>query len=106
MNGVGFCWLSRAAGMAQHLSDILKYVQEKLGSRPTRAVLTGSGVSSDVIAEAFKTAMEMSDNAGLSRYGMIPVLANKDAPLTMELTDLASRFEHFEDVNSAVRSFL
>jgi anti-sigma B factor antagonist len=44
----------------------------------------------------------------LERVGQVLKLcgANDVVREVLELTDLASMFEHFEDVNSAVRSFL
>lgn len=64
------------------------------------------------------SAMPFIDSAGLealldvtdelAKSGQALKLCGKNDLLreVLELTDLASHFEHFEDVNSAVRSFL
>jgi len=50
--------------------------------------------------------MDVSDE--LSKGGQVLRIcaANKTVREVLELTDLASHFDHFDDANAAVRSFL
>lgn len=98
MNGVGFCWLSRCLNTAQGMADILRYKLEKLGSRPTRAILYGSGVSVAVLTEAVSVAREQGDNAGLTRLARMPAVVNPSSGARVELNtlDLASLPDGFD----------
>mgnify|MGYP003634044820 CR=1 FL=1 len=103
MNGVGFCWLSRCLNTAQGMTDILRYKLEKLGSRPTRAILYGSGVGESVLAEAVAVAKESADNAGLRRLSRMPVVVNPSSGATvqldmLDLAGLPDGFDYKEDV--------
>jgi hypothetical protein len=98
MNGVGFCWLSRCLNVAQGMSDILRYKLEKLGSRPTRAILYGSGVAESVLAEAVAIAKTQGDNAERKRFAMMPAVVNPSSGATVDLNilDLASLPDGFD----------
>ena len=98
MNNVGFCAISKCLNISQSLLDVLVYKQEKLGSRPTRSILLGSGgLDADTIAEAFAMSSEIMDNKVLSRYSGSVVLGDanyKDAKL--DIIDLASLPDGFD----------
>ena len=98
MNGVGTSWLSRCMSIAQNFTDILTYQQEKLGSRPLRGIIYGTGIDGDLVVEAVQAANEAADNAGLARYARIPVVTNRDsgAALTLDVLDLASLPDGFD----------
>lgn len=103
MNGVGFCWFSRCLGTAQSMVDIMRYKQEKLGSRPTRAIIFGSGVSAENLQEAIEVANEAADNMGMARMARVPALVNPSASadVKLDMLDLASLpdgFDYEEDV--------
>lgn len=98
MFGVGFCAVSRCVNVAQTLIDILVYKQEKLGSRPYRAMLiTQGGLDPDDVSKAFQVAEFANSNAGNSRYSKIPVMGSQtipDANLAMvELSKLPDGFD-------------
>jgi len=103
MHGVGLCWYSRALGVAQSLVDDLTFKQEKLGKRPWRGILVGKKMDADMVRAAFEYASEASDNAGLSRVSMLPVVANPNAAdVGIDLVDLAKMpdgFDWKDDVN-------
>lgn len=84
--------------MAQGLSDILQYKAEKMGSRPRRAIIYGSGIDTDLLHEAVEASDEAADNAGLARYSMTPVVTNPSsaANLTLDILDLASLPDGFD----------
>lgn len=98
MNGVGFCAVSRCISVAQTLIDILTYKQEKLGSRPHRAILiTKGGLDPKDVADAFSMAEQTMDNQGLSRYSKVVVAGSssmEDAGLqVVELSSLPDGFD-------------
>ena len=66
-NGVGLSATSRAINIAQSLYDILIFEQEKLGSRPERAIIYGN-VSGEHMRDAIMKSQEINDNLGLTRY--------------------------------------
>jgi len=98
MYGVGFCGVSRCINIAQNLVDIVRYKQEKLGSRPHRAiVITKGGLDPEDIKIAFQAAEASMDAQGLSRYSKVVVAGSstmKDAALEMhELSKLPDGFD-------------
>lgn len=100
MFGVGFCAVSRAIHTAQSLQDNAKYKEEKMGSRPRRALMTLLGGGRKDV-EAVQNAMFMSgeamDNAGLERYSTIPLIGLPTGR-TLELFDFASLPDGFDAV--------
>ncbi len=98
MNGIGHSWISRCLGICQNMVDIVTYKQEKLGSRTPRAIIYGSGVTGEALAKAVEMAAEASSNAGLSRFGKIPVLGAQSAAAAMTLNtlDLSSLPDGFD----------
>lgn len=96
MNGVGLCWASRCAGMAQHLKDIVTYIQEKLGSRPYRGIIYGGGVHGDLVGEAAAAASEAADNANLARFSKWPVLMSAQGDISLNMLDLSSLPDGFD----------
>ena len=98
MHDVGFCWFSRCLATSQGVIDILRYKMEKLGSRPWRGIIYGSGVPDDVLLEAVQVASEQADNVGLARFARIPIVTNPSASgdVTLNLLDLASLPDGFD----------
>lgn len=89
MNSIGFCATSRAINTAQHLIDISVYEQEKLGSRPLRGMLIGSGVSSRDLAQAMYSAESQMDNQSLSRFAKMILLGSTNQQISVDLLDFA-----------------
>lgn len=100
MHGVGFSWASRAINVAQNLTDIARYKQEKLGSRPLRGMLVGKRIPEGLIASALQIAAVGMDAKGLGRFAQIPVIDNLDADASLELIDLASLPDGFDEQTS------
>lgn len=103
MYGVGFCAVSRCINTVQNLIDIGRYKQEKLGSRPRRAILaiedsTGGNREAKVVSSALTAADEMMDNQGLTRYSRIPVIAVKGTMNLIDLASLPDGYEQMDDV--------
>lgn len=99
MKGVGFCAVSRCINVAQNLVDISAYKQEKLGSRPLRAILQSRGVDADVVTAAISIANESMDNSGLTRFARIPVV-EMPADAELRLLSLSSLPEGFDEETS------
>lgn len=99
MFGVGFCGISRAINTAQSLLDILIYKQEKLGSRPRRALMvTHGGIDPDDIQEAFVQIEGMEDSQALSRYSKIAVVGDSSLPEAgVDMVDMASIPDGFDE---------
>ena len=101
MFGVGLCWASRAINVAQTLTDILVYKQEKLGSRPIRQLLIGRGISAEQIWEAVQMAESAMDSAGLSRYARNVVIGSEiDTNIDVDIKDLNSVPDGFDEKTS------
>lgn len=102
MLGVGFCSVSRAIHAAQSLIDNARYKEEKLGSRPRRAMMIGKGFGRKDV-EAVSSAMHLSsegmDNAGLTRYSTIPLIGiGKENDISLlDLASLPDGFNNLED---------
>lgn len=59
-----------------------------------------------VDSNGLEALLEVTEEMGRSGQALRMCGANKTVREVLELTDLASHFEHFEDANTAVRSFL
>lgn len=97
MFGVGFSAISRCINVAQTLIDILVYKQEKLGSRPYRAIIyTKGGLDPDDVSKAFQVAELSTTSQGFSRYSKIPVIGSQTIPDAdlgiLELSNLPDGF--------------
>jgi len=102
MLGVGHCWVSRIIDTAQNLVDIAQYKQEKLGSRPKRAIaITKGGLDPEDLATALRLADNQMNAAGLSRYSKMVIVGDrniKDAAIDM--LDMASLPDGFDENQS------
>ena len=59
-----------------------------------------------VDSKGLEALVEITEEMGRSGQALRMCGANKTVREVLELTDLASLFEHFADANTAVRSFL
>ena len=59
-----------------------------------------------VDSKGLEALVEVTEEMGRSGQALRMCGANKTVREVLELTDLASLFEHFADANTAVRSFL
>lgn len=95
MHGIGFCAVSRVIYTAQHLMDISRYEQEKLGSRPINSLMVGSGITGKQIRQAFRVAQAEMDNEMLQRYAKV-VAIGSNQNIDLKLIDLASVPDGFD----------
>lgn len=102
MNGVGFCSVSRCLNVSQTLVDILTFKQEKMGSRPHRAIMiTKGGLSPSDIQEAFALAESQMDDQGLSRYSKVVVAGVSSLENAgLDVIDLAELPDGFDEETS------
>ena len=100
MFGVGFCSVSRVVAVAQNLLDISTFKMEKMGSRPKRGVLVGKGVSVDAITTALSIADNQMDDRGLSIFAQLCILADLDPDATLEMLELTSVPDGFDEETS------
>lgn len=102
MNGVGYCAISRCVNTAQNLLDIMIYKQEKLGSRPHRAILlTKGGLSPGDVKTALQIAESNMDDQGLTAFSKIALTGSSDIPeAALDMVDLASLPDGFEEQQS------
>lgn len=102
MFGVGFCAVSRMINTAQRLLDILIYNQEKLGSRPRRAVIvTKGGLDPEDVKEAFRIVESTEDSQGLSRFSKIAVVGDSSLPdADLDMKDMSSLPDGFDERDS------
>ena len=80
-------------------------VMQALGTNLGRFVVDLSAVPF-VDSKGLEVLVEVTEEMGKSGQALRMCSANKTVREVLELTDLASMFEHFEDANTAVRSFL
>jgi anti-anti-sigma factor len=59
-----------------------------------------------VDSKGLEALLDVSEEMGRSGQALRMCGANKTVREVLELTDLASQFEHYQDTNTAVRSFL
>ena len=108
MHGVGLCWTSRCLSVAQGLTDVLRYKQEKLGSRPLRALLIGRGIAPDQVVAAVQVAEETANSRAQQRFARYPVLGNPTrADIGLDVVDLASLpdgFNYSDDLTLGIYS--
>ena len=99
MYGVGLCAVSRCAGYAQHMLDIAKYNEEKLGSRPMRGIITvGGGLDPEKVGDALNIASGLTDQKGLQRFQWLPIVGSADIEEpTVELTSLSTLPDGFDE---------
>ena len=102
MFGIGFCSVSRAINVAQTLIDLLVYKQEKLGSRPRRAIgLTKGGLDPKDVRTSFELADSAMDSQGLSRYSKMVIIGSSAMPeADFSLIDLSSLPDGFDEQTS------
>jgi len=106
MFDVGFCAVPRCINTAQTLIDIGVFNQEKMGSRPHRAILiTKGGLDPDDVAKAFAMAEASLDAQGLSRYSKSVVLGSTSLQeADLGVVDLASLPDGFDEETSTTLS--
>jgi hypothetical protein len=100
MRGVGFCWASRAINTAQNLIDMGRYKQEKLGSRPMRAMMLGRGITPGTVGSAMAQANYSMDGKNLSRYSQIPFIEGATEGAGIDIIDMASLPDGFDEQTS------
>ncbi|MHC4219424.1 MAG: STAS domain-containing protein [Planctomycetota bacterium] len=80
-------------------------MQELRSSSMGRLVLDASAVAY-VDSRGLETLVDITDQLASVGQALKICGANEILREVLELTELSSRFEHFADVNAAVRSFL
>jgi len=102
MYGVGFCAVSRVINIAQTLYDIITYKQEKLGSRPLRAILIPrGGLDPTDVQAAWQLAESSMDSMGLSRYSKIVLAGDASLPdADVRMIELSSLPDGFDEQSS------
>jgi len=98
MFGVGTCWASRCINNVQSMIDNLVYKQEKVGSRPKRAIgLVGGGLDPEDVVSAMNMADSVMDSQGLRRYSKVPFVGDAaiESP-NITLIDMASLPDGFD----------
>ncbi len=96
MHGVGYCATTRVLSIAQGLVDVLRYKGEKLGSRPWRGIIYGSGVDGSELSTAVRMANESADAAGMGRFAKTPFVVSKTKAVDLNVLDLASLPDGFD----------
>ena len=82
-----------------------KKLMATLGASLGRFVLDMSAIPY-VDSRGLEALVEVTEEMSRSGQALRLCAPNKTVREVLELTDLASQFDHFEDTNTAVRSFL
>ena len=96
MNGVGLCAVSRSIEIAQTLNDMVRYKQERLGSRPHNQILVGKGVTGTQIMKALRMVETELHNRGLARYASTVAIGSENPNISIERIDL-NHMEPFDE---------
>lgn len=99
MHGVGLCAVSRALDIAQSAIDVVRYKQERLGSRPPSQILVGKGVSADAITTAIQQARRQMDNKGLTRYSPTVAIGSERSDIDIDILNM-HHLEPFDEKTS------
>lgn len=99
MLGVGLCAVSRASSYGQHMLDIAQYKEEKLGSRPNRAIMVAKGgLDAESLGEALAVTAGISDNRGLKRFSLMPIIGSPDIPdAGIDLVSLSQLPDNYDE---------
>ena len=89
----------------QDVAKVKHRATEALSRSLGRFVLDASSIAY-VDSEGLEALVELSEQLASGGQSLKVAAANETVREVLELTDLSPRFEHFEDVNTAVRSFL
>jgi anti-anti-sigma factor len=89
----------------QEAAAFKQRLMQTLGPSLGRFVVDLSAVPF-VDSKGLEALVELTEEMGKSGQALRLCAANKTVREVLELTDLASLFDHFEDTNTAVRSFL
>lgn len=104
MNMVGYSPLSRCIDIAQTAVDVVRYKQERLGSRPLNQLILGKGIRAQSIMKAIRMAEGQMDSRGLSRYSRTIAIGSESADVdlqTISLTHL-DPFNEKDTINLAM----
>lgn len=96
MNGVGFCAISRCVEVARTLVDILRYKQERLGSRPHNQMLVGKGITAKQIMLALRQVEDELSSKGLTKYAKTVAIGSENPEIGIDKIDL-NHFEPFDE---------
>jgi len=99
MFGVGFCSVSRCMRVAQTLVDMVRYKQERLGSRPHNQMLIGKGITGTQIMTAIRMAENELSNRGFSRYAATFAIGSEMTDVGVDKIDL-THLEPFDELTS------
>jgi hypothetical protein len=99
MYGVGFSAVSRSVEIAQTLIDIIRYKQERLGSRPQNQMLIGKGVTGRQIMLALRQHEEDLTNRGFKRYGRTFAIGSENTEIDVTKLDL-NHLDPFDEETS------
>ena len=87
------------------VNEFTRHVQSALSDSQGRFVLDATDIAF-VDSLGLEALLDMSE--GMAKSGQTPRLAcvNETVRLVPELTEMSQRFEYFDEVNTAVRTFL
>lgn len=102
MNGVGLCGVSRCVEVAQTLVDMIRYKQERLGSRPQNQMLVGKGLTGKTIMAALRRVEEEQNSMGFTRYAKTVAVGSENPDIAIEKIDLT----HLDPFDEAVSTNL
>ncbi len=105
MYGVGFCGVSRCIDVSTTLVDMVRYKQERLGSRPMNQIIVGKGVTAQNIMEALSRVEGGLDARGFSRYAKTVAIGSENPDIGLERLDLSHKDPFDEEVNTNLGMF-
>lgn len=98
-HGRQVCFVSRILRAAETIKELMRYKEEKISGRYTRAIHVVGGVSSTEMEDAKKTASMSADNVGLLHYMEPIILTTLDPSATVSHVqiDMATLPDGFQE---------
>jgi len=106
MHGVGVCGVSRCIEVAQTLMDMVRYKQERLGSRPHNQIIFGKGITGKTIAYALARVEEQMSDRGYTRYARTVAMGSENPEASLEKIDLTHLEPFDEQVSTNLGMFI
>jgi len=96
MRGVGLCSVSRSLRIIESLANTVNYKDEKMGARPLRQLLVGSGITGNEIIKAFAASEIMMDNLDMRGTSRTVALGSTSGDISIEKVEL-SNLDNFNE---------
>jgi len=89
MRGVGMCSVSRSLRLIENLANTVNYKDEKMGARPIRQLLVGSGITGKEIIKALAASELMMDNLNMRDSARTVAIGSTAGEISVDKVELS-----------------